>query len=172
MRKIENGAAFGFIAAVIILTGISILGVWDFFAREVIHKSTQTLGLLAFVAIVVMIAGRFIDSKQSQDGVPEPANPVFTDLRKIILIILIISVSILALLGVLAIWDVFTDKAILTKTIVSVAILAFSSFIIVLTCMDRENNPMLHKKNANSFGPLIAIFIILGLLFFFAGGFP
>lgn len=149
MKNIQNIAAFLFIGAVIILTGISILGVWNFFTGDVIFKSMQTLGLLAVVSIVIMAAGKFMD-RRTEAGVPEtPAlpDPSFKTIRQLILIVLIVSLSFLAILGVLTIWDVFADKTVLYKTLGSVGILAFSSFIIVLTCLDRENSPFLHKKN-------------------------
>lgn len=157
--------------AVIILTGISMLGVWDFFSHDVIGKSVQTLGLLAVISLVVMAAGRFLDRKPDDmlaSAVPDPA---FKAIRQLILIILIVAVSILALIGILSIWDIITDKQILYKSLVSVGILAFSSFIIVLTCLDRENNPLLHKKTSNSPGPVLAILLVVGLLFLFGSAF-
>lgn len=172
MKNIQNIAAYIFIAALIILTGISMLGIWNFFSGDVINKSSETLGLLAIVAIIVMAAGRFIDSRSEGElAIPEAPDPAFRSIRRIVLIVLIIGVSILAIIGVLTIWDVFTDNSFLYKSLGSVAIMAFSSFVIVLTCLDRENSPVLHKKRLNSPGPLIAILIVVAILFLLSRAF-
>jgi magnesium-transporting ATPase (P-type) len=172
MKNIQNIAAYIFIAALIILTGISMLGIWNFFSGDVINKSSETLGLLAIVAIIVMAAGRFIDSRtEAELAIPEAPDPAFKSIRRIVLVVLIIGVSILAIIGVLTIWDVFSDSSILYKSLGSAAIMAFSSFVIVLTCLDRENSPVLHKKRLNSPGPLIAILIVVAILFLLSRAF-
>ncbi|MDD5165177.1 MAG: hypothetical protein PHG25_01385 [Candidatus Pacebacteria bacterium] len=169
MKNIQNITAFIFIGAIIILTGISVLGVWNVFGGDVILKSTQTLGLLAIVSIIIIVAGKFLNHQQ--EGVipvPQAPDPSFRSIRQIILTVLIISLSILAILGVLTIWDAFSDHSVLYKSLGSVAILAFSSFLIVLTCLDRENSPILHKKDVNSPGPLIVLLVLAGIYFFFS----
>lgn len=165
MKKVQNIAAFVFISAVTVLSLISVLGVWDFFSHDTITKSFETLGLLALVTLIVMVAGRFMESRNQQDPamiiVP---NPIFKDLRRVTLVVLIICVSVLALLGVCAIWNIITDKDVLYKSLASVAILAFGAFVIVMTCLDREDNPMFKRKGGYSIGAIIGILFIVYLL--------
>jgi len=146
MKKIQDIAGFVFITAVSVLSFVSILGVWEFFGNDVILKSFQTLGLLAIAAIVIIVAGRFVDHK-SEDGseiifVP---NPLFKTIRMATVGVLIVSASLLALLGVLAIWDVISDKDVLFKSLGSLGILTFTSLISVVTCLEREGNKILRR---------------------------
>jgi hypothetical protein len=142
MKIIQDFAAFIFAAAVAVLGAISILGVWNFFDQDVIVKSFETLGLLAVVAIVIIVAGKFIEPKDAQgQAVAQVPNPVFRALRRVTLGVLILSAALLALLGVLVIWDVVADSDVLFKSIGSLAVMAFCSFIIVMTCLEREGNP-------------------------------
>jgi len=166
MKAIQDGAAFFFIAAVATLSVISVLGVWEFFARDVISKSFQTLGLLAVVSIVVIVAGRYIDARHSGQGVPAYVpNAAFSTLRKLTLAILIMLAAVLALLGVMAIWDVIADKDVLWKSIGSLAVMAFASFIIVLTCSEREKLPTVNSDGTTSVaGSNGMVGIILSLL--------
>lgn len=174
MRKIEDAAAFLFIIAVAILSVVSVLGVWDFFNHDVITKSFETLGLLAVVAVVVMVAGKFIEgrSQQSDQMLATLPNPTFKSIRQITLAILIISVSFLAILGVLAIWQVISDKDTLYKALSSVGILAFTSFIIVMTALEREGNYFMNKDGkGSSVGGVVVVLVILYVLFMLMRGF-
>ena len=168
MKKIQNGAAYVFILSVVILATISICGVWKIFDADVITKSIQTFGLLSIVAVIVIIAGRFIDSREqlsvSSNGVAESlpfSNPVFTSIRKITLALLITSVSLLALFGVLAIWDILSGE-ILNKSLSSIAIIAFASIVIVITCLEREKHKLMQQKMS---GGVILLLILLGWVF-------
>ena len=174
MKKIEDYAAFAFVYVVGILSVISILGVWDFLNKDVITKSFQTLGLLAFVAVVVMVATKFIEgrsqSPQAESSIPVIPNPAFKIIRQITLTLLIISVSILAILGVLAIWEVIKDKDVLFKSMSSVGILAFGAFIITMTSIQREGGSFVNRNGKNiSLGTIILIIIGLCFLRFFIG---
>ena len=142
MKHIQNVAGFCFIIAVAVLAIISICGVWEIFSSDVITKSFETLGLLAVVAVIVMVAGRYVDnrSQQGSEALIIAPHPIFKTLRQITLGILIASASVLALLGVLAIWDVIADKTVLYRSLGSLGILAFSSLIIVMTCKEREGS--------------------------------
>ncbi|MFA6077219.1 MAG: hypothetical protein WC735_04060 [Candidatus Paceibacterota bacterium] len=168
MKKIQNGAAFVFIVSVFILTAISICGVWKIFSDDVITKSIQTFGLLSIVAVIVIIAGRFVDSREqlavSSTGAVETvpfSNPAFTTTRKITLAILIISISLLAFLGVLAIWDVLSGE-ILNKSLSSIAIIAFASVVVVITCLEREKHKLMHQKMS---GGVILLMLLFGWFF-------
>jgi hypothetical protein len=162
-----NGAAGLFIGCVAILTAISILGVWNVFGRDVITKSFETLGLLAAVAIIVVIAGKFIGDP-TDTTTPAPS-PLFHSIRNLTLVILIASAALLAFLGVLAIWDVVTDKAVLGKALSSLAILAFSSFVIVMVALEREQSLLWQKRHREiSGGAVLAFFVLLWVLFTFA----
>jgi hypothetical protein len=174
MKKAQGYAAGFFIFAVAVLGIISILGVWQVFNSDVIGKSFESIGLLAFVAIIVIAACRYLDAKT--EGVIYVPNPGWKGLRKGTAGILIASVSVLALMGILAIWDVITDKQVLYKSLSSVAILAFVAFVIVLTCLAMEHDPSLSQdgqKKGPSAGQVVG-YVILGifllwLLVFFVG---
>src|SRR3989344_4174590 len=133
MKSIQNIAAIIFIIAVVILSAVSIFGVWDFFSRDVITKSFQTLGWLVLVSIIVMVASQFIEKqpKPSGEEIIDIPNPMFKTIRRVTLSMLIVSVSLIALLGVLTIWEIIHDKQVLYKSFSSLAILAFMAFIIV-----------------------------------------
>lgn len=160
-----NTAAGLFIFCTIGLTAISILGVWDVLDGDVITKSFSTLGLLAVVAIIVIFAGRFIDSPTPEATIVAP-HPLFHSLRNLTLTILIISAALLAFLGVLAIWEVIDDISTLYKSLSSLAILAFSSLIIVMVCLEREQNAFWQKRAREMTGGSILLGIILIWLLF------
>ncbi|MEK7645198.1 MAG: hypothetical protein AAB391_02680 [Patescibacteria group bacterium] len=164
MKTIQNIASGIFIGAVSVLSLISILGVWDVFNKEVISKSFATLGILAVVAVVVMVAGRFVGGGEAVDPlnppVPAVPNPTFRIVRIATLGALIVSAVLLAFLGVCSIWEIITDKAILYKSLSSLAVIAFSSFVIVLTCLERENSPLLKRGGRLSPGVIILCVIL------------
>jgi uncharacterized protein YggT (Ycf19 family) len=169
MKKIEDFAAFVFIVAVGVLSVISVLGIWDFFNKDVINKSFETLGLLAFVAVVVMLAGRFIEGRSIQEAgaqLPAIPNPAFKVIRQITLTILIVAVSLLAVLGVLAIWEVIKDKDVLYKSMSSVGVLAFGALIITMTSLQGEGKEFMGNKNGKGFsvGGVVFILVLLYLL--------
>jgi hypothetical protein len=173
MKTIQNAAALVFVAAVGVLSAVSILGVWKIFDQDVISKSFQTLWLLALVAVIVMVAGKFLAgrSQQSDAGMvmPELPSPIFKSIRQITLVVLIVAVSLLALLGVLSIWDVITDKDVLYKSLGSLGILAFGAFVMVLTCLEREGklqkqgNGTHHTSIAGIIGILILAYVVFGI---------
>lgn len=176
MKKIQNSAALFFIVCAGILGVISVLGVWDVLSDDVITKSFQTISLLAVVSVIVIYAGKFIDARNTSQQVAgvdaagnptmltveEPVNPIFTSLRHLTIAILIVAVALLALLGIMSIWDVLSGE-VFNKALSSIAIIAFDAFIIVLTCLDRENHKLLHGKNKPMSGG--AVFLV-ALVFF------
>jgi len=168
MKTIQNAAASTFISSVAVLSIIAILGVWDIFGKDIINKSFQTLGLLTLVAIIVMIAGRFLEGRQAIEGVASDLpSPIYKDIRRITLTILIVCVSLLALLGVLAIWEIIQDKDVLYKSLGSLGILAFGAFIIVMVCLYREGK--FNKQNKSlSIGGIVGIMFLAYLLFSFS----
>ena len=110
---------------------------WEVFEKKVIDQSFQTLGILALVTVITLIAGKFIESRsqETEKALPPPA---FRVIRRTTLIALIVAISLLAFVGVFAIWEILEDEKIVTKSLVSLTILAFSAFIIVITCLERE----------------------------------
>ncbi len=173
MKKLQNGAAFIFILSVVFMAAISILGVWEILGSDVISKSGQTIGLLAVVAFVIIVAGRFIDSRHeiapAMAGAPasgvlpaEATNPAFGIIRHVTVVVLVISLTILALLGVLAIWEVMSAD-VMHKSIATMGVMVFASLAIVITCLEREQSPLL-KKHVS--GGAIALIILLGWWFF------
>ncbi len=172
MAKIQNIAAYFFITAVAILSIVSVLGVWNFFDRDVIIKSFSTLGLLAVVAVVVMVAGRFLDSGSAAENgtmivAPDPTFPV---IRKMTLTLLIVAVSLLALLGVMAIWELIKDKDVLYKSLGSLGVLAFGAFVMTMTCLEREGKLKRGGKGV-SIGAVIGIIFLIWIFFAVFSGF-
>jgi hypothetical protein len=168
MKIIQDWAAFLFVLATAILTGVCVLGVWNVFAHDVVWKSFETVGLLAGVAVAVMVAGKFLRTGSAATQELVLPDPAFTTIRKVTLSIFIISAGTLALFGVLAIWGVISDKTTLYRSIGSLAVLAFGTFIMVVTCMERENNPLLKQENV-SFGGVVVALIMIYLIFSFSG---
>jgi hypothetical protein len=154
MKKIQDAAATIFIICVAILTVVSVMGVWELFEGDVITKSFQTVGILAGAAVITIFAGRFMDnhhieptSTQSTEAVlSEPTvNSTFSAIRYVTVVSLITSASLLALIGILSIWEVLKGD-ILAKSASSIGIVAFSSFLIIAVCLEREDHPIIHKK--------------------------
>lgn len=161
---IQNAAAGVFIACVVVLTAISVFGVWDIFSGDVIMKSFETLGLLALVAIVVIVASNFVGDPGAANVVAVP-NPGFRIMRNVTLTTLIASSTFLALLGVMSIWELISDQKVLGKSLSSLAIVAFASLIIVLLCLEREKSPLWEKRSAEiSGGAIIAAIVFIYIM--------
>ena len=173
MKKLQDVSAFVFISCVGILATISVLGVWKIFDQDVINKSIQTISLLAVVTIIITVAGKFFGNHAQgelagmESVIVEP-NPVFKSLRYLTLTTLIISAVLLALLGVLAIWDVMSGET-LSRSLSTLSIIAFASFVIVLTCLLREGHKFMKAKVSGwaVFGMVILGWILLTTLFRF-----
>ncbi len=165
MRTIQDATAFFFMAVVVILGTVAVFGVWDIFAKDVIQKSFMTLGLLSLIAVLVMVAGRFIDNKPEASEVAISVNPAFGSIRRMMLGTLIVSASLLALLGVLAIWEVITKGEVLWKSIGSIGVIAFCSLLVVMACLEREKVLAGGGKSNMPLGRLILLWIIGGWLF-------
>ena len=172
IHKIQDTAAFGFIFCVALLSVVSVLGVWEFFDRDVIGKSFTSVGLLAVVAIVIMVAGRFIDRQHALEvppgstvavDVPVPTNPTFTTIRHMTLVVLIASAVFLGLIGILAIWEVLQGDAVY-KSLATMAICGFASFVIVMTSLDRENHKWLRREDGKKSSMGLGTIIFLTLL--------
>lgn len=166
MRKIGDVSAQFFIIAVVVLTFVSILGVWDIFSDDVITKSFQTIGLLATVAVVIIVAGKYMDRNQDLSNMPYIPNPLFKSIRKASLTLLILSASFLTLLGILSIWEVIQDKDVLYKSMSSLGILIFGTFIIVMTALDREGRNMMGQEGKKMSGGTIVLIIFLMYMLF------
>ncbi len=172
MKKIQDNAGLFFIACVALLGGVSVAGVWELLSNDVIGKSMQTVGLLAITAFVIIAAGRVIDHRKravegvaGSDGdqiVPLDVHPAFIRIRHLTVVILIAVVSILALVGVLSIWDVVGGEVLL-KSFSSMAIVIFSSVVMVLTCLEREGHQILHRKMSGWSAVVVIIFAYLFL---------
>ncbi len=122
----------------------------------VITKSVETLGLLALVSVVVIIASKSV----GDSNIKAMPSPEFRAVRNITLATLIASSSFLALLGALSIWDVISDRYILNKSLSSLAIIAFASLIIVIVALEREQNHLWEKQNRKISGG-VAVVVIL-----------
>jgi hypothetical protein len=167
MKKIQDIAAYVFMLAVAILSFVSILGIWKIFGTDVIWKSFQTLGLLAVVAVMVMVASKFMESR-SQTSVVEPyiPAPAFKGIRKATVVVLIVAASFLAILGVMAIWELVSDKEVLYKALGTLGVLAFGAFIIIITSLEREGNKMMNRGGGGfSVGTILLVLFLVYILF-------
>jgi len=165
MKSIRDFASGIFIFCVGILTIISILGVWDFFTKDVISKSFETFGILGIVALIVIIASKFIGN-ETVPVIPVP-NVFFSKIRNITLISLIVSAVVLAFVGVLSIWQVITDSTVVHRSVGSLVILIFSSLVIVLISLEREHSNLGIKLNIKkNFVVGIVLSIIFGYFLF------
>lgn len=173
MKRIADLAAHIFNVAVIVLAFVSVLAIWDTLSKDVIGKSFQTISLLAVVAVIVLIADRFVDSRKNKvdpatgQAIIETSSKSFTTVRHVTLSILIAAVAVLAIMGILAIWDVLGGD-VLEKTLSSIAVIAFASFVIVLICLERENHPIMGRKEQNefSFGRAFLLLLISLVIIF------
>jgi len=164
INLLQNITALVFIVILAILTAVSLLGVWEVFERDVISKSFQTFGMLGFATAIILTAGRFIEGRTQQAEEAAPPH-FFRVIRRVTIIVLIIAVSLLAVVGVLAIWEVVADKEMPTKSLVSFSILAFSAFVIVSVCLDREGKIRTMRGGKGfSIGGFIVLIIIFFLL--------
>jgi hypothetical protein len=164
MNKIhvfQDVSAAIFIGAVTILSFVSILGVWNVFAVDVIQKSFLTLGLLSIVAIVIIIAGRYIDRQPEDPNIIPAGAGAFRAIRRITVVMLIISAGLLALLGILSIWEVITNQDVVYRSLSSLAIIAFASLISVMVCLERENSPLARSSGNRRFGWLIVLIVVI-----------
>jgi hypothetical protein len=167
MKTVQNAAAYLFIACLFILTVVAVLGVWNLFSHDVIIKSFQTLGICALVAVVVVVAGRFMDATPESGTSTTVSTDIFKSIRYLTLTTLIAAVSLLALVGVLAIWNVITNADVLYKSLSSIAIVAFSSYLAVAVCLERENHPLWQKRSSEfSVGGFVAICILFWIALF------
>ncbi len=168
MRKIADISALVLIASIVLLSIISILGVWSILQSDVLIKSFESIGLLAGVTAIVLVADHLIE-KRSEGGLPTypESTAFFSILRKATLSLLIVSVAFLALFGILAIWQVLSGD-VLHKSMVSISIVVFSSLIIVLFCLEREGNPILQNTKISGWTTFLLMLLAwwaFGLLF-------
>jgi hypothetical protein len=61
MQTVQKGAIWVFITAVVLLTFIAILSIWDVVANDVLYKSFVTICVIGFSAGVTVIAARGLD---------------------------------------------------------------------------------------------------------------
>lgn len=145
-NKLKEGASLLFMLCVTILTGISILAIWDLLPEDVIGKSMATMGIIALALLLVVFAGGFFRrgeevSAGAEQLTPFETNPIFPFIRKTSVTFIIASVVLLALFGIMSIWEVFPRET-LFKSLSSIALIAFSFFIMVLTCMVNEKGKL------------------------------
>lgn len=161
-RKISDVVGLFFVFCVGVLTLVCLLGVWDFIEGDVILKTLATVGIIAFASVISLFASKSMGNGDEGANEISPYLPLFTSLRYFTSTLLIVSVAILALVGIMSIWDLITDKDVITKTVVSMVILAFSSFIVITTCASRENRTIFGKvKEGNGHMSVAGIIVLL-----------
>ncbi|MFA6094385.1 MAG: hypothetical protein WC757_00665 [Candidatus Paceibacterota bacterium] len=65
-ETIKNGAAAIFITSTVVLTFVSILGVWEVLGSDVIGKSLATGGIVLFSCIASIIASSIVEQKAQE----------------------------------------------------------------------------------------------------------
>ncbi len=169
MKALQNTCSGLFIAAVFVLSIVSIMGVWGIFGHDVIVKSFETITLLAVAAIVIIIAGKFVDHTAEDPMKNASTAAAFKVIRNSTLGVLIVSAALFVLLGLLAIWDVIKNSDVIFKSLSSLGILAFASLISVMVCLERENRLLGKPENkAVSGWTIFLVFIAFWTVMSFA----
>ena len=153
MKKLQDYSALLFIVSLIILTIVSVLGIWKFFEGDVVAKSFETIGLLAVVSGIIMFAGKYMGSNVQEypvaGEVPQPSL-MFPKVRFGTVVALVVSLVVAAFLGVLSIWEVLSSD-ILNKSWSSIAVIGFCSLIIILVCLIREGHKFFSSNSDSHF---------------------
>ncbi len=154
--KIQNITAGIFTVCIAVLTLLCIFSIWQIVSSDILVKSLETIGIVAVAALIVMISAKAIDSHKAGDQVPlinntEVGVAVFRAVRKFTVTVLIVAVSFAALLGIMAIWDAVPHD-VLYKSLSSMAIIAFSSGVIIVVCLEREGSDLLRGKSSQAQG--------------------
>jgi hypothetical protein len=74
MKSVKNIAISVLITAVAVLTLIAVLSIWDVFSKDVLWKSISTIGIVAFGALIVVIAAQVLDHKGPSNDVTNVNN--------------------------------------------------------------------------------------------------
>lgn len=166
-RKLVDIVAIVFMVCTGLLTVLSLLSIWKFVSSDVLMKSMATVGIVAFASVITMVASRSMGGADTSEA-PQSAEltAFFSILRSITSAVLIVSVVMLTLIGVLAIWDVISDKTFLSRVISSMLVLAFSSFITIFACADREGKTIFGKtkeleSKSMSGGSMLVLLLIV-----------
>ncbi len=172
MRKIQDLTALTFIFCTGLLATIAVLGVWAVFTEDVIGKSFSSVSLLSAVAVIVLVADRFLDVRKHgklasaatmSRHTPGKASPVFTIFRQVTVIVLVGLVSLGAFIGIMAIWDVVSGEMVY-RWLATIAIGSFAAAMIVMTCLERENHKILHYTVGQSSGMGLGMSVFVALL--------
>lgn len=97
----------------------------------------------------------------------------FAYIRKVTVVILVVSIVLLAFLAILSIWEVL-GKEVTSKSIQSMIFIAGGSLLIIVAAMERENHPLLMGKREGpkfSIVRILVILLIVWFLFSFLGSF-
>lgn len=143
LRNMKNVSSVFFIGSTFLLAIIAIISVWAELSENIFTKSALSIGLLFVVSLAVIIASRYMysDEELRASGNPsefeESSLSIFAALRKSTIVILIVSSTILGLIGVLAIWDFIESDKIIGKILATLGIIIFSSLVTILVCIIR-----------------------------------
>lgn len=164
MKKFIDFVAYFFIAVVAVLSAVAMMGIWEMVDDDVIEKSFVTIALLTVVTVIVLVTEQFFDQPDDSEKVAQRGSvAVFRGIRKLALVVLLAAVSILALIGVLSIWEVLSED-IGERSIATIALLAFSALLIVLTCLHREGKLSFYRAKRFSPVAMIITFVVILVL--------
>ena len=166
MNKLFSIASLMFMGSAALLSLVSILGIWGILDDSAVEKAFETIAFLGVVAIVMLVPGRFIDhnkiSAHSDEKFDARMKTHFADIRHASLIMLMTAGGWLGLIGVFSIWDML-ERDVLFRSISSIAVLGFLTFITVIMCHERENTS--HRSKEMVTGISMGIMLLLGALF-------
>lgn len=64
MHAIKKIAVSVLVTAVTLLTFLSILSIWDVLAKDIFWKSISSIGVVAFGALVIVVAAQTLEKKE------------------------------------------------------------------------------------------------------------
>lgn len=140
MTKIANYATYFFILTTLVLTLVSVAGIWGALNEDVIAKSFASVGLIAIASVVVLIVEAFSDKKavtKEEAADYMEAMQIFSFLHRISVTLIIVSLAVCVFLGLLSIWEIMNEAG-FSKSISSIATIGFYALITLGVCINRE----------------------------------
>ncbi len=71
MKNLKKIAVYVLVVSVTILTFIAVLSIWDFLSKDALWKSISTIGIVAFSALIVIVASQVMDHKDGPTMPPQ-----------------------------------------------------------------------------------------------------
>ena len=174
MKILKHIALFIFLVAIIILTIISLLAVWEILeeSEDFMSKAILTFLILTLVAGIILLAGKTARRDGEVETSVSPV-PGLRKIRQITSVILIVVSIVLVFLAIFAIWFTEEEGDLFARALGSLAILAVSGFVIGTTCLIGEKKLDIFAERSLSVWKIFAILLLYSLfsallMFFFS----